>query len=276
MEAQNKLAVVVRNVGVEYDLRLSRQRTLKRTLSDLVTRRGPRKEVKFWALRDVSFAVKHGEVFGIIGANGAGKSTLMMTIAGVLPPDRGSVLTFGKTSVLFGLGTGFDLDSTGRENIYLNAAFLGISRKEIEPRIPEIADFCELGGFLDAPLRTYSSGMVARLGFAIAVNIEPEILLLDEVMGGGVGDAAFRAKSESKVHELMERAKAIVVVTHSIRYISEHCTKAIWLDRGTVAAAGNPEAVVEAYLRHTKEKRGAVRDVEPGPAVASGAVTATL
>ncbi len=262
MGANGRLAIVVRNVGVQYDLRLSRKTTVKRTVSDLISRRLRRKRsVKFWALKDVSFAVKTGEIFGVIGANGAGKTTLMMTIAGVLPPDRGTVLAYGKTSALFGLGTGFDMDVTGRENIFTNAAFLGISRKKMAEKVDEIIDFSELGSFIDAPLRVYSTGMRVRLAFSIAVNIEPEILLLDEVMGGGVGDAAFRPKSEAKVHELMGRAKAMVVVTHSTGYVTQNCSRALWLDQGSVAAAGDPHEVVEAYLDHTSRRQGAVRQV---------------
>ena len=258
---QDKLAIVARNVGVQYNLRFSRRTTVKQTLQGLVSGKRARRTVKFWALRDVSFALKRGDILGIIGSNGAGKSTLMMCIAGVLPPDRGAVWTFGKTSMLFSLGTGFDMEASGRENIYLNAAFLGLRRKEIDDKLDEIIEFSELGSFMEAPVRTYSSGMIARLSFAIACNIEPEILLLDEVMGSGVGDAAFKEKSETKVDELRERAKAMVVVTHSTQYVTEHCTKAMWLDEGLVVATGDPHQVVEAYLARSREKSGAVRKV---------------
>ena len=236
---------------------------MKRTVSDLMARRlrGRKQNVKFWALKDVSFAVKTGEIFGIIGANGAGKTTLMMTMAGVLPPDSGTVTVFGKTLALFGLGQGFDLDVTGRENIYLNGAFLGVTRKAMDKKVDEIAEFSEVGEFIDAPLRVYSTGMRIRLAFSIAVNMEPEILLLDEVLGGGVGDASFRPKSEEKVQELMERAKAIVVVTHSTGYVTKNCSRAIWLDHGSIAASGDPHDVVDAYLEHTKRREGAVRRV---------------
>jgi homopolymeric O-antigen transport system ATP-binding protein len=259
MRPEDRLAIVVRDLGVEYDLRLSRRTTVKRTLSDALSRR--KRSVRFWALKDVSFAVKTGEIFGIMGANGAGKTTLMMTLAGTLPPDNGTVTVFGKTMALFGLGQGFDLDVTGRENVYLNAAFLGIPRKVIAEKMDEIIEFSELGDFMEAPLRVYSTGMRIRLAFSIAVNIEPEILLLDEVLGGGVGDAAFKPKSEEKVYELMQRAKAIVVVTHSTNYIKKNCSRAMWLDHGSIAASGHPDDVVEAYLDHTTQRKGAVRRV---------------
>ena len=182
----------------------------------------------------------------MIGRNGCGKSTLLLAIAGILIPDRGRVATAGKTFPLLTLGAGFEIDLTGRENIYLNAAFLGVPRKLAEERIDEIIDFSDLGVFIDVPIRKYSSGMRARLGFSIAAHVEPDILLLDEVMG--VGDAAFYDKSKAKLKELMERAQAIVIVSHNADFILETCTTSLWLEDGRVAGEGPPEDVMEHYL----------------------------
>jgi ABC-type polysaccharide/polyol phosphate transport system ATPase subunit len=250
----NRIAVRVEGLGIEYDLRLSPHRTLRQTLAD--TLRGRKTPApRFWALDDVGFTVHTGDAFAIVGDNGSGKSTLLLALAGILRPDRGRIETYGTASALLTLGAGFEPLLTGRENIYLNAAFLGTPRKVIEERLDEIVEFAELGSFIDTAVAKYSTGMRARLGFAIAAHIEPDILLLDEVLS--VGDIAFRAKSERRMAELAESAKAIVVVSHSMEFVLERCTRALWLQGGKVEAYGPSEEVVRAYTqaRNVREIR---------------------
>jgi ABC-type polysaccharide/polyol phosphate transport system ATPase subunit len=207
----------------------------------------------------VSFELREGEVLGVIGRNGSGKSTLLLTLAGILRPDAGAVATFGKTATLLTLGAGFEPELTGRENIYLNGAFFGLPKRRMDELLDEIVEFSELGAFVDVPLRKYSTGMRARLGFSIAAHIEPDILLLDEVLG--VGDAAFQRKSKAKLEELIGRAKAIVVVTHSMGFVSEACTAALWLDEGRVAGYGPPDDITARYIEDAERHEGPLRSV---------------
>jgi len=199
----------------------------------------------YWALRDVSLTAEEGQTVGIIGSNGAGKTTLLRTIAGVFTPDRGKVVTNGDVSPLMSLGVGFDPSLSGRHNIYLNAAYLGLSKAETERLVPEIVQFAELEEFIDRPVRTYSSGMKVRLGFATATTINPDILLLDEVMS--VGDADFQEKSQRRMDEMIEQSRVIVIATHNMQFVEEECDIAVYLDDGQVAAVGEPGTVVEAY-----------------------------
>jgi ABC-type polysaccharide/polyol phosphate transport system ATPase subunit len=242
-----------------YDLRLSRQRTVRSTVGDLLKGRRSSKGSRFWALRDVTLAARAGEAFGIVGRNGSGKSTLLLTIAGIVKPDAGVIRTWGRTSTLLALGAGFEPDLTGRENIYLNAALLGMTRREMDERIDDIVDFSELGDFIDVPLRKYSSGMRARLGFSIASTIEPDILLLDEVLG--VGDASFRVKSRERLEDLLVKAKAIVLVSHNLNFVREMCERALWLNEGRVVACGDARVVVDEYEETAKRHTGPVRAV---------------
>jgi ABC-type polysaccharide/polyol phosphate transport system ATPase subunit len=252
-------AITAINVGVEYDLRLSRQRTIRGALGEWFERRGRAKTHRFWALRHVTFEMNEGEILGVVGRNGSGKSTLLLTIAGIVQPDEGTVLTFGGTASLLTLGAGFDPTLTGRDNIYLNGAFFGFSKRKMDARLNEIVAFSELGAFIDAPLRNYSSGMRSRLAFSIAAHIEPDILLLDEVLG--VGDESFRQKSRAKLHELITRTKAIVVVSHSMAFVTDVCTKALWLQEGCIAEFGAPDDVVKRYTAAAREPRGPVRSI---------------
>jgi len=199
----------------------------------------------YWALRDVSLQVEEGETVGLVGANGAGKTTLLRTIAGVFSPDEGDVIADGDVSPLMSLGVGFDPSLSGRHNIYLNAAYLGLSKAETERLVPEIVEFAELAEFIDRPVRTYSAGMKVRLGFAIATSIEPDILLLDEVLS--VGDADFQEKSQRRMDELLDQSRVIVIATHNTQFVEDECDRAVYLDDGQVAAAGDPGAVVDAY-----------------------------
>jgi ABC-type polysaccharide/polyol phosphate transport system ATPase subunit len=237
-------------LGVKFRRYQSRRRRLRALL--LSPRKGDLQAREFWALRNVSFEVEEGEIFGIIGANGAGKSTLLRTIAGVYVPDEGVMDVKGRVSPLLSLGAGFRPDLSGRENIYLNGVLLGLREKEIDARLDEIVSFAELEEFIDQPVRTYSSGMIARLGFSIAMSVQPDILLLDEVLG--VGDERFRQKSKGRMREFMEHAKAIVVVTHSMGFVRDFCTRVLWLERGKIRLIGDTENVVASYLEEGKSK----------------------
>jgi ABC-2 type transport system ATP-binding protein len=199
-----------------------------------------------WALRDVSLTVQPGELFGVVGPNGAGKSSLLKVIARVLPPTRGRVIVRGLVAPLIALGTGFHSDLTAQENIVLHGAILGRPPVEVRRRIPAIAEWAGLEDFLDVPLRTYSSGMLARLAFAIATDVTPDVLLVDEVLA--VGDEQFRERSEARIDELMRGGAAVVLVSHALEYVRTLADRAIWLDAGQVRATGDPNDVVDAYL----------------------------
>lgn len=197
------------------------------------------------ALRDVSFSVAPGETVGIIGANGAGKSTLLKVIAGVIRPTQGRLRLRGRVAPLLELGAGFDHEMTGRENIFLNGAVLGFSYKEMARRLDRIVDFSGIGDFIDAPVRTYSSGMVARLGFAVATDIQPEILIIDEVLA--VGDTDFQKKSAARIHEFRSSGSTILVASHSPESIKALCDRALWLERGAVRLFGPAAVIVDQY-----------------------------
>ena len=240
---QSDHVLIARGLGVRYDLNLRRRRPLRDVVDDLVHRR--RNRTMIWALRNVDLEVGPGDALGVIGRNGAGKSTLMLVLAGILRPDEGSLEIRGRVSALLALGAGFDPELSGRENIQLALAFMGIEGAAARALSPGIIDFADLGDFIDAPAKTYSTGMRARLGFAVVTAVEPEILVIDEVLS--TGDVTFRARSRERIDELVHGAHAAIVVTHDLDYVVESCTRAIWLDHGSVAASGDPPAVVEAY-----------------------------
>lgn len=200
---------------------------------------------EFWALKDVTFSVKKGDRVGILGTNGAGKSTLLKVIAGVLKPTEGRVITRGKIVPLLELGAGFDKQYTGRENIYLYGSVLGYSRSFINEKYDEILDFSELGEFIDVPIKNYSSGMKARLGFSIATVVNPEILILDEVLA--VGDARFRKKSSDKIKSMMSSGVTVLFVSHSIAQVQDICNKAIILKKGRLVDYGDVDPVLDRY-----------------------------
>ena len=210
-----------------------------------------------WALRDVSFEIQEGETVGIVGRNGAGKSTLLKVISRVLRPSKGRIEVRGLISPILELGTGFDHELTGLENIYLNALLLGRTRREIEEKLEEIIDFSGLGDFIRSPIRNYSSGMLARLGFSVATAWLPEILILDEVLA--VGDAAFTEKCEAKMRTFHDAGITILVVSHSDKVIRETCSRCIWLDAGRLRADGGTEEVLDLYLHggHDPSERAA-------------------
>jgi ABC-type polysaccharide/polyol phosphate transport system ATPase subunit len=199
----------------------------------------------FFALKNVSFSVSHGEGLAVIGANGAGKSTLLSLVAGLVPPDRGDVTVNGRVAALLELGAGFHPDLTGAENVRLNAALLGIGRRHVDRTFQEIVEFAELAEFIDEPLRTYSAGMTMRLAFSVAVNVDPDILLIDEVLA--VGDAAFQAKSFEKILDFRRRGKTVVCVSHVSGMVQQLCGRAIWLDHGDLMLDGPLGEVADAY-----------------------------
>ncbi|HYO42240.1 MAG TPA: ABC transporter ATP-binding protein [Candidatus Limnocylindrales bacterium] len=245
-----RLAINASDVGVRYSLRLTRKQTVKSSLIRRIKRQG---ETSFWALRNATFQVHHGDALGIIGPNGAGKSTLLQVLAGIITPSEGYVEVDGHVSSLLTLGVGFDQDLSGTDNIRLAGAFMGIHHKIVEERLPAIVEYADLGDFIDAPIKTYSAGMRARLGFAIATSVEPDILILDEVLS--TGDAAFRAKSKQRVGELVQEAKAIVLVTHDMNWVTEYCNRAMLIEKGHIVAEGSPEAVVAEHQERSARRR---------------------
>ena len=246
-----RIAIRTEDVGVKYTLRLGKKRT---TLRQSFVRRMRRADAQdFWALRNVSFQVRRGESLGVIGPNGAGKSTLLQVLAGIITPSEGAVEVDGHISSLLTLGAGFDQELSGIDNIRLAGAFMGLDHKLVEDRLPHIVEYAELGQFIDAPIKTYSSGMRARLGFAIATSVEPDILLLDEVLS--TGDAQFREKSKTRVAELVGGAKAIVLVTHDMTWVTEYCNAAMLIEQGRIILEGNPEEVVALHRDRSAERR---------------------
>ena len=203
---------------------------------------------EFWALKDISFEVKKGEVLGVIGKNGAGKSTLLKIIAGVLKPTEGYVKSYGNIVPMLELGSGFDFELSGKENIFLNGAILGYSEKFLNDKYNKILEFSELEKFINMPIRNYSSGMLMRLAFSIATVVEPEILIVDEILS--VGDEGFQRKSKERMLELMGGGTTVLFVSHSIDQIQEMCNRVIWLDNGTIKMIGEPGVVCNAYRKY--------------------------
>jgi ABC-type polysaccharide/polyol phosphate transport system ATPase subunit len=238
----------VNNLGIKFKM-AKRTRTRARDL--LVNLPGNMRKTadEFWALKQVTFSVNQGDTLGVIGRNGSGKSTLLRVIAGIYPPDEGGVSVKGEVSTLFSLGVGFQPELSGRDNIYLNGVLMGLSKKQIDSIIEKIVDFAELGEFIDMPIRTYSSGMHSRLGFAIAMNVSKDIVLIDEVMGAG--DAAFREKANKEMSRILGE-RTIVIVSHGMPTVKKFANKVIWLDKGHIAAQGNPDEVIKQYLKATK------------------------
>lgn len=238
--------VELRGVGVRYRVPRGGVRSLKEYL--LQTVRGQLRFDDFWALEDVDLSVGPAERVGVIGRNGAGKSTLLQVIAGVLEPTRGSSIVRGRVAPLLQLGAGFDPELSGRENIFLNGTLLGMRRAQIRARLDAIVDFAELEAFIDAPLRTYSTGMAARLGFAVAAECQPDVLLLDEVLS--VGDEAFQEKCVRRLREFTACGTTMIVVTHDPEFVVRECTRAVWILDKRVVEDGEPGSVVDKYHAH--------------------------
>jgi ABC-type polysaccharide/polyol phosphate transport system ATPase subunit len=261
-------AIALENVSKSYRLwgRRSQFATLKSALLKRDLKLAPEAAVN--ALRDVSFAVDRGEAFGIVGRNGSGKSTLLKLISGILKPTSGRVLVNGRIAALIELGAGFHPEITGRENIYINGIMLGLSRREIDQRFDKIVEFSGISAFLDQPVKTYSSGMYVRLGFAVAVHVDPDILLIDEVLS--VGDEEFSARCVAKIQEMKYRGVTLVFVTHQLDQVRNLCDRAMWIDGGQLEAIGDPMRVVDAYLQEvsgtTRIEPPAAEDEPPEPA----------
>jgi ABC-type polysaccharide/polyol phosphate transport system ATPase subunit len=236
-------AVDVTSLSVSYRVRHGQATTLREYLGN--ARGGRIRPQTFWALRDVSFAVPRGEVFGVVGANGAGKSTLMKTLARVVLPAAGHVVVRGRLAPLIELGAGFNPDLTGIENILLYGSMLGRSRTELRGRVDAIADWAQLGDFIDVPVRTYSSGMLARLGFAVATDVAPDVLIVDEALA--VGDSAFRRRSADRLEELIGTGSAVLLVSHNIEDVRQRSSRVLWLDQGQIRRLGDPGEVIDEY-----------------------------
>ncbi len=248
-------AVSLRGVSKRFALHDTRGRadTLKRWLTDLVRgRREPAPTHR--VLEGIDLEIERGEVFGIIGRNGAGKSTLLRLVNGIYKPDAGTIRTEGRVAAIYALGGGFHHDFTGRDNVLIEGMMLGLSRREVERRMDEILRFADLGEYVDQPLRTYSSGMYMRLAFAVALQADPEILILDEVLA--VGDQAFMAKCFQRLEDLKRRRVTILLVTHDLAAVRRWCTRALWLDGGRIRLLGEPETVIGAYRDHVRSLQG--------------------
>lgn len=236
--------VSVDSVSMRFNLATEKVDNLKEYLIKLT--KGNLKFEEFWALKDVSLEIMPGDVYGLVGLNGSGKSTLLKTIAGVLKPTKGKVTVNGTIAPLIELGAGFDMDLTARENIYLNGAVLGFSKQFMDRHFQEIVDFSELHDFLDVPLKNYSSGMVARIAFAIATSTKPDILIADEILS--VGDYTFQEKCEKRMKNLMMGGTTVILVSHSIEQVQRLCNKATWLEKGKVVMTGDTRNVCRAYM----------------------------
>jgi ABC-type polysaccharide/polyol phosphate transport system ATPase subunit len=250
---------VVRAEGVWKRFRLYHERN--QSLKAAVMRRGRAKYEDFWALKDVSFEVKPGTTFALVGHNGSGKSTMLKCLARILECDKGATSIDGKMSALLELGAGFHPELSGRENVYLNGSILGLSKKQVDARFDDIVGFAGLERFIDSPVKNYSSGMYVRLGFSVAINVDPDVLLIDEVLA--VGDEEFQRKCLERVADLREAGKTIVVVTHSLMTVRSLCDEAVWLENGEMKAYGKADEVADAYLGKVQVEKQAEEEADP-------------
>ncbi len=243
MKVDKNIAIEVKNVTKTFKLFYDKASTLKEKLVFWNHKKAESRTV----LNNINLDIKKGETVALIGTNGSGKSTLLKLMTKIIYPTKGTVVTHGKLTSLLELGAGFHPDFTGRENIFFNASIFGLTREEIERRVDDIIEFSELGDFIDSPIRTYSSGMYMRLAFSVAINVDADILLIDEILA--VGDQHFQEKCFNKLQELKESDKTIVIVTHSLEQVKKLCTRAIWIYKGEVQMDGTPEKVIEEYIK---------------------------
>lgn len=235
--------IEVNNVGIKFRLTNDKILSLKEFITATLSRKISYNE--FWALKNISFKVEKGEVLGIIGRNGSGKSTLLKIISGIMKSTTGEVIVRGNIVPMLELGSGFDMDLSGRENIFLNGAILGYSKKFLESKYDEIVEFSELGDFIEVPIRNYSSGMMMRLAFSVATVVNPDILIVDEILA--VGDEAFQQKSRKKMKELMSGGTTVLFVSHSLEQIREMCDRVLWIDHGNVKMLDTSQKVCDVY-----------------------------
>ena len=242
-EVENR--IIVEHVYKTFNVYLDKANSLKEKLLFWKRNKKEKREV----LKDINLTIKNGEAVALIGVNGSGKSTLLKLMTKIIYPNKGKITTNGKLTSLLELGAGFHPDFSGRENIYFNASIFGLTKKEIDERLDKIIEFSELGSYIDNPVRTYSSGMYMRLAFAVAINVDAEILLIDEILA--VGDQYFQEKCIAKMKELKSQGKTMVFVTHSMNTVKEFCNRAVWLCDGVVKMDGKPDDVIEEYLKET-------------------------
>jgi ABC-type polysaccharide/polyol phosphate transport system ATPase subunit len=252
----NEIAVSVRNLGLTYTTAIDRRPTLKARAKALG--RGSKQTRVIRALDQVNLDVEYGQVLGVIGTNGAGKSSLMRVIAGILPPTQGRVEVYGSVSTLLALGVGFNPSMSGRDNVYLGGLAAGMSRDEIDSHFEEIADFSELEDAIDAPMRTYSSGMFARLAFSVAATVRPDILIVDEALS--TGDAKFKEKSLNRIKELRSDDRALILVSHAMATLRDVCNDVAWLHKGKLIQRGEPNKTIDAYQEFLQVGKSAAID----------------
>ena len=240
--------IKIENVSMKFNLEIEKDFSMKQAFVNLFTKNKKKKKNEdFWALKDVSFNIGKGEVVGLIGSNGAGKSTLLKVVSGVMKPTKGKVKVKGVISPMIELGAGFDGNLTARENIYLNGAILGYSKEFLDDKFDEIVEFSELKDFLDVPVKNFSSGMTAKLAFSIATIVNPEILIVDEILS--VGDIKFQEKSKKKMMEMIKGGTTVLYVSHSLESIKDLCTKVVWLEHGKVVKMGDTNKICDAYYK---------------------------
>lgn len=240
------MMISVKNVSMKFDLGIERDNSFKNKFISIFDKKRRKKKEYFWALKDVSFDIKKGEVIGLIGSNGAGKSTMLKVVSGVMKPTKGKVTVNGMIAPMIELGAGFDQELTARENIFLNGAVLGYSESFLKEKFDEIVDFSELRDFLDVPIKNFSSGMIAKLAFSISTVVSPDILIVDEILS--VGDIKFQEKSLNKMMELIKNGTTVLYVSHGLDSIQQICDRVIWLDHGEVVKIGPTKELCEEYF----------------------------
>ena len=245
------MMIKIKNVSMKFNLGVEKDFSIKQALINIFSGKKKKKEY-FWALKNVSFDIAPGDVVGLIGSNGAGKSTLLKVVSGVMKPTSGKVEVHGVISPMIELGAGFDMNLTARENIYLNGAILGYSKKFLDSKFEEIVEFSELRDFLDVPVKNFSSGMTAKLAFSIATVVNPEILIVDEILS--VGDIKFQEKSKNKMMEMISGGTTVLYVSHSLASIKELCNKVVWLDHGKVVKMGETKKICDEYYKEQMGK----------------------